>query len=46
MLNRKINLSNLDNELKRMNHAMKQNMNDFRDERIALKRLKVNDGNE
>jgi hypothetical protein len=29
-----------------MNQIMKQNMNDFRDERVALKRLKVNDGNE
>lgn len=29
-----------------MNHNLKENMNAFRDERIALKRLKVNDGNE
>lgn len=46
MLHRKINLTNLDNDLKKKNHAMKANINDFRDERIALKRLKVNDGNE
>lgn len=46
ILQRKINLTNLDNDLKKKNHAMKANINDFRDERIALKRLKVNDGNE
>ncbi|TNV86875.1 hypothetical protein FGO68_gene8363 [Halteria grandinella] len=46
MLLRKINVTNLDNGLKKLSHTMKDNINDFRDERIALKRLKVNDGHE
>lgn len=41
-----MNLINFDQGIKRMNYNLKENMNAFRDERIALKRLKVNDGNE
>ncbi|TNV85718.1 hypothetical protein FGO68_gene15541 [Halteria grandinella] len=46
MLKRNISFANLDQNLKRMRMIMNEHICDFRDERIALKRLKVNDGNE
>ncbi|TNV86090.1 hypothetical protein FGO68_gene2365 [Halteria grandinella] len=46
MLQRKISFSYLDHDLKHMKQRMDLNIQDFRDERIQLKRLRVNDGNE
>ncbi|TNV86025.1 hypothetical protein FGO68_gene14862 [Halteria grandinella] len=46
ILQRKISFTNLDKDLKIKKITLSSNINDFRDERIALKRLKVNDGNE
>lgn len=46
MLQRKISIYYLDNDLKKMKMKMDDNINDFRDERIQLRRLKVIDGNE
>jgi hypothetical protein len=46
ILSRKISFTNLDQDLKRKKFNLFGNITDFRDERIALKRLRVNDGNE
>ncbi|TNV86517.1 hypothetical protein FGO68_gene17211 [Halteria grandinella] len=41
-----ISIAHVDQEVKRKGYLMQNNIHDFRDERIALKRLKVNDGHE
>lgn len=46
MLQRKISITYVDADLKRQKMKMDEHINDFREERIQLKRLRVNDGNE
>jgi hypothetical protein len=46
MLKRQISITHIHQDLKRLKQNMDDNINDFREERIQLKRLKVNDGNE
>lgn len=46
MLKKNISVTNFDQGIRRLQGTMNHNISEFRDERIALKRLKVNDGNE
>jgi hypothetical protein len=46
MLLKKVSIYYLDAELKKYKMRLDDNIQDFRDERIQLKRLKISDGNE